>query len=140
MVYKKGGSVMYRKDKRTAEPYKLFTGFLAVAVAVLLMISLATPAVAAVGKVPTLSGEVIAVDPSAGTLTVKSSQRNSSSMGVFTFTTDNRTSITSCAQNETLRDISPGQDVTVTYHEKGGKLLADAIEKKITLALACIYP
>lgn len=126
------------KAKMPAKPYRLFGGVLAVTIAFLLMISFANTAIAGVGKMPTISGEVIAVDPSAGTLTVKS--RYASPMGLFTFSTDKTTSITSCAQNKTLRDIGVGQDVTVTYHEKDGKFFADAIEKKLTLALACVYP
>lgn len=129
-----------RKDRRSAEPFKLFTGVLAVTVAVLFLVSFATPAAAAGEKISTLSGQVIAVDPYAGTLTVKSSGRNESSIGLFTFATDKMTSIVSCAQNETLRDIGVGQDVTVTYHEKEGKLFADVVEKKLTLALACLNP
>ncbi len=129
-----------RKDKRSANPLKLFTGFLAVTVAVLFLVAFATPAVAAREKIKTLSGQVVAIDPHAGTLTVKSSGSNESSMGLFMFATDNMTSILSCAQNKTLRDIGVGQDVTVAYHEKDGKLFADVVDKKLTLALACIYP
>jgi len=129
-----------RKVKSSAKSFKLFTGVLAVTIAALFMVSFAAPAVAAGEKMSTLSGQVIAVDPYAGTLTVKSSGRNEASMGLFTFATDNMTSIVSCAQNKALRDIGAGQDVTVTYHEEEGKLFADIIEKKLTLALACIYP
>jgi len=133
--------VMYdRENKRSARPFKLFTVLLAVAVAAIFMVSFATPAIAVGEKISTLSGQVIAVDPYAGTLTVKSSGRNESSMGMFTFATDKMTSVVSCAQNNSLRDIGLGQDVTVTYREKEGKLFADVIEKKLTLALACIYP
>ena len=128
-----------RKYKIAAKPYRFFTVALAITVAFLLMISVATPAVAAMEKMSTLSGEVMAVNPSAETLTVKSGPRYGSSVGQFTFATDKMTSITSCAQNDTLRDIGVGEDVTVMYHEKDGKLFADAIEKKLTLALACVY-
>jgi hypothetical protein len=124
--------------KRSVEPFTLLTGVLALTAAVLLMVSFATPAAAA-EKLSTLSGQIIAVDPYAGTLTVKPSGQNESSMGLFTFAADKMTSVTSCAQNEILSDIGIGQDVTVTYHEKEGKLFADVIEKKLTLALACIY-
>lgn len=119
---------------------KFFTAVFAVTAAALFMISFAVPAVAAGEKMSSISGQVVAVDPYAGTLTVKSRGQSESSMGLFTFTTDNMTSITSCAQNKTLRDIGVGQDVSVTYHEKEEKLFADAIEKKLTLSLACIYP
>jgi hypothetical protein len=129
-----------RKDKRSVRPFKLFTGVLAVTISVLFLVAFAAPAVAAGEKISTLSGQVMAVDPYAGTLTVKSIGRNESSMGLFTFATDNMTSIVSCAQNNTLTDIGVGQDVTVTYHEKEGKLFADVVEKKLTLALACLYP
>ncbi len=129
-----------RKNKLPAKLSELFAAARAVTMALLFTISFATPAVAAAGKMSTLSGEVIAVNPSSGTLTVRSGARYGSSAAQFTFSTDDMTSITSCAQNKTLRDIGVGQDVTVTYHEKDGKLFADAVEKKLTLALACVYP
>ena len=129
-----------KKVKSSAGLFKLFTGVLVVTAAVLFMVSFANTAVAAGEKMSTLGGQVISVDPNAGTLTVKSSGRNESSMGLVTFATDKMTWVTSCGQNKTLKDIGAGQDVTVTYHEKDGKLYADFIEKKLTLALACIYP
>jgi hypothetical protein len=129
-----------RIDKRSARPFTLYTGVLAIAVAALFIVSFATPALAAGEKISTISGQVIAVDPYARTLSVKSSGRNESSMGLFTFSTDKMTSIVNCAQNESLRDIGVGQDVTVTYHEKEGKLFADVVEKQLTPALACLFP
>ncbi len=129
-----------RKNRMPAKPYGLFAVVLAVTMALLLTTSFAAPAVAASGKISTLSGEVIAVNPSAGTLTVRSGARYGSPPAQLTFSMDKMTSVTSCAQNKTLRDIGIGQDVTVTYHEKDGKLFADAVEKKLTLALACVYP
>lgn len=129
-----------RKNKIQAEQYRLVAVALAFTVAFLFIFSFATPAVAAMGNMSTISGEVIAVNPSAGTLTLRSGPRSGSPAGQFTFATDKMTSITSCAQNGTLRDIGVGQDVTVTYHEKDGKFFADVIEKKLTLALACVYP
>jgi hypothetical protein len=125
---------------RKVKPFELFAGVIAFAVAVLFVISFAPPAVAGGEKISTISGQVVAVDHYAGTLTVKSSGRDESSMGLFTFATDEMTSITSCAQNISLRDIGIGQDVTVAYHEREGKLFANVVEKELTLALACVYP
>jgi hypothetical protein len=89
----------------------------------------------------TLKGEVIAVDHYAKTLTVKSKEPSLSSalgtMDGFTFTTNEMTSVTSCAQNKSFEDIGVGENVAVTYHEKDGKLFADAVDVGIPLIIAC---
>ncbi len=116
--------------------FKLLTGVLAVIALVLLMASVAVPKAMA-EETWTISGQVIGVDPYAGTLMVKLNGRSDS----LIFHTDQMTSIRSCAQSRTLRDIGrTGEDVAVTYHEKEGKLFADLVENELTIALACANP
>ncbi len=129
-------------DDRTDNKFlfKLLTGVLAVIALVLLMASVAVPKAMA-EETWTISGQVIGVDPYAGTLTIKLNGRSDS----LIFHTDQMTSIRSCEQSRTIRDIGVrdiemGKDVAVTYHEKEGKLLADLVENESTIALACANP
>lgn len=128
-----------RVEKKSFGIASFVSGTLVFAVAALFLITFATPTSAAAGNMSSISGQVMAVDAYAGTLTVKVSGTQPS-LGLFTFSTNKMTSITSCAQNNTIGDIGVGQDVRVTYHEKDGKLFADAVEKQLPLTVACIYP
>lgn len=93
-------------------------------------------------KMSTLKGEVIAVDNYAKTLTVKASETSEPYMTgkdhVFSFDTNEMTNVKMCTMNKSFRDIGVGEKVTLTYHEKDRKLIADAIDIDVpTLSFAC---
>ena len=140
----KGVNMMFSREtineRKSVKTMSLVISIFAFAVAALFVMSFAGPAVAA-EKIATIKGEVIAVDHYAKTLTVKSKEPSLSSafgtMGGFTFTTDQMTNVTSCTQNKTFEDIGVGEKVTVTYHEKDGKLFADAVDVGVPLIIAC---
>lgn len=142
----KGVKIMFGKEtineKRPVKAANIATSILAVIAAVLFVMSLANPAIAE-EKMSTLNGEVVAVDSYANTLTVRSSEPIPSfapgMTGGYTFTADKMTRVTSCAQNKALGDIGVGEKVTVTYHERDGKLFADAVELRMPIIIACVY-
>ncbi len=125
--------------KKGGEPASLAAYVLVTAVAVLFVLSFTHYAVAAEGMA-ILKGEVIAVDSYGRTLTVRPIEAvESFSMwtgGGYTFTFDQMTNVIRCYQNKALEDIEVGERVTVTYHEEGGSLFADAIDIA-PLFLAC---
>ncbi len=103
---------------------------LAVAVALLFVAAFANAAVAAV-KLSSLKGEVVAVDLSAKTVTVKAV--NAPKMpttiveGQLTFAVDNMTKISMGKKHEALGKIKAGDMVEVKYHTKDGRDIADSL-------------
>jgi len=126
---------MFNRDtingKGRAETGNAVTGILVLVFAMFFAISLASSAIAS-ENASSLKGEVVAVDTYDNTLTVRPIEAaRSSAMGTdpeLTFTIDKMTSVTGCTQNKTLEDITAGEQVTVTYHEEGGRLFADAVD------------
>jgi hypothetical protein len=141
---RKGVKMMFDREtiteRRSVKAVSLVTSIFVFVVAALFVMAFANPAIAG-EKMATFKGEVIAVDHYAKTLTVKSKEPSLSSalgtMGGFAFATDEMTNVTSCTQNKTFEDIGVGEKVTVTYHEKDGKLFADAVDVGIPLIIAC---
>jgi hypothetical protein len=108
-------------------------------VAALFAMSFAHSALAA-ENMATFNGEVIAVDSYDKTFTVKPLESIESesmeSSAPLTFNWDKMTSVIMCDQNSSIEGIRVGGRVTVTYHEEGGSLIADAINIA-PLYLAC---
>jgi Cu/Ag efflux protein CusF len=75
-------------------------------------------------KVKYVTGEVTAVDATAGTLTVKSKKKEVS------LSTDNKTIIRMGKEKKTLADITSGEKVKVRYTEVDGKNMAKSIAIK----------
>jgi len=76
-------------------------------------------------------GQVIAVDASAKTLTVKATEESSlaSMGGQYTFRLNELSGVVMCGIDKDIKDIRAGDDVTVWYHEEGtGNILADSID------------
>jgi hypothetical protein len=77
------------------------------------------------------SGNVVSVDPEAGTLTVEPRNSDVTSsyllQGEVTLSTDEMTSIKMCNNSASLSDILIGEKLDVTYHEKDGTFFADDI-------------
>lgn len=88
----------------------------------------------------TLKGEVVGFDSYSRMLTVRSSEAIPSlsigKEGEVTFSMDSMTNVTSCLQNKSFHDITIGEKVTVTYHERDGKLVANAVDIA-PVVLAC---
>jgi len=76
-------------------------------------------------KKATVTGEVIAIDAKAGTLTVKSSKK-----GDIALTANDKTKIMAGKDKKTLADIKTGDKVAVKYTEADNKNTADAIDIK----------
>jgi len=137
---KKGVETMFnRKTINETRVATSVTTILIAVVALLFVMSFANQA-AARGKMDSLKGEVVAVDGYNKTLTVKSIESSQSSPagmeGEFVFDADRNTNVIWCSQNKTFEDIRAGDKVTVTYHERGGRLVADAIDIP-PVVLAC---
>jgi len=126
-------------ERRPFRLLNLFTVMFVSVAAVLFVVSFANSVVAA-ERTSTLKGEVIAVDTYDNLLIVKPSDASRASAlgraGDVTFTLSKMTGITSCNQNKTVTDIVIGEKVTVTYHEREGKLFADAVDEPLVI-LAC---
>jgi len=75
-------------------------------------------------KVKRISGEVVAVDATAGTLTVKSKKQEVS------LSTDNNTVVKKGKETKALADVVAGDKVIVKYKEVGGKNVAKSIAIK----------
>lgn len=126
-------------DIRRFDAENLLFGILAVAVAAFLVMSFANRAIA--GENPAaLKGDIVSVDGYAKTLTVRSNGAiPSPSMGMpgeITFATDDMTNVIRCNENKNFEDIRVGETATVTYHEEGGRFIADTVEIP-TVILAC---
>ena len=87
-----------------------------------------------------LKGQVVSVDPLAHQLIVLSVEKvpalTSGTLGEFTFSMDAMTKVTMCNQEKSVGDITGGQEITVSYHERGGKLYADSIDMRAPI-MAC---
>jgi Cu/Ag efflux protein CusF len=59
-----------------------------------------------------LNGQIKSVDPSAGTITLQSGEQFVVSEGV------------------TMQNLKPGEEVTVSYEEKDGKMVATGVQPK----------
>ncbi len=123
--------------KETIGEKSLFV--LAVLVAALFVVSFATAAFAD-ENIATLNGRIVAVDSYTKTLTVKSAGDSGPSdmmvKGLFTFSTNDATNITSCEMNRSFDFLGIGERVSVKYHKMGETLVADAVDVA-PLALAC---
>ncbi len=114
--------------------------FLAAGVAVLFVLFLSSVSIAQEEEY-TLKGRVVSVDYLAQKLTVQSVDKIpslvSGTLGQFTFSMNAITKVTMCDQVKPIEDIKIGQEITVSYHERGGKLYADSIAIPTPL-LACL--
>ena len=75
-------------------------------------------------KVKRISGEVVTVDATAGTLTVKSKKQEVS------LSTDDKTAVKKGIEKKTLADVVAGDKVIVKYKEVDGKNVAKSIAVK----------
>ena len=110
---------------------------LAIVVAMLFVFSLASVAGAAEkgmytkDQIYSVRGPVLAVDPSAKTLTVKSIEPSRSPStrwkGDITFVTSDDTKIAMGKKVETFQDLKAGEEVVVKFHEVAGKYIADSV-------------
>ena len=100
----------------------------AAAVAALFVMMPMTPGVA--GDTMSIKGSVASVDSYDGIFSVLGSE------GKITLSVDKSTSFTSCARNRGFENLAAGQKVTVKYHEREGRLVADAVDIAPIL-LAC---
>ncbi len=75
-------------------------------------------------KVKRISGDVVAVDATAGTLTVKSKTQKVS------LSTDDKTVVTMGKEKKTFGDVKAGDKVTVKYKEVEGNNVAKSIAVK----------
>ncbi len=96
---------------------------LALAIAVFFVLSLATIAFAE-ENFYSLSGSIMAVDPGAKTLTLKSDESPLASaqrwQGDVTIATDEMTNVMMCSENKSLEDLRVGEHVSLRYHEIDG--------------------
>jgi hypothetical protein len=84
----------------------------------------------AAGDIKSIKGSVASVD---------SYDRIFSVLGTgdkITLSVDKSTTFTSCARNRGFENLAAGQKVTVKYHEREGRLVADAVDIAPIL-LAC---
>jgi glucose dehydrogenase len=79
---------------------------------------------APVVKVKRISGEVVAVDATAGTLTVKSKKQEVS------LSTDDKTVVKKGLEKKALADVVAGDKVLVKYKEVDGKNVAKSVAVK----------
>ena len=115
-------------EKRPAKAADLLAGLFVAVVATLFVISLSA---VAQGSIVSYTGEVVAFDPAARTLTVRAIE-SSETMGIWmkgelTFTIDDSTTVMACNELKKYEDIRVGDAVTVTYYEKEGKSFADFV-------------
>jgi hypothetical protein len=118
-------------DRRRAGEAGRVAGLLILVTAALIVFSFLNPAVVTAADTGAFKGEVVAIDSYGKTFTVKSLDSGLYPMetaGELTFSLDRSTNVTSCEQNRTAQDIGVGERVSVTYHEKGGYLIADAVD------------
>ncbi len=94
-----------------------------IAVAVLFVAAYANPAIAKV-KVLSVSGQVVTLDNAAKALTVKAKK------GEVTIAADQMTKVAMGKKKKTFEDLKVGDKVTVTYHEKENKSIANSISIK----------
>lgn len=80
---------------------------------------------AAKAKKATVTGEVLAIDAKAGTLTVKGPKK-----GDVALTTNDKTTVMAGKDKKTLADIKAGDKVAVAYTEADGKNTANKIDIK----------
>ena len=126
--------VMRMRGRKTIEKNKaavLLTGLFAVVAAVLFATSFAQSTYHE-GKMVPFKGEVTAIDPAAKTFTVQSleSAKSESAItlkGELTFAMDEWTKVKDCGKDISFSDLKVGDRVSVSYHEKEGKSLADSI-------------
>ncbi len=78
----------------------------------------------------TIKGRVASVDSYDKTFAVLGSE------GKIALSTGKSTSFTLCDRNSSFGSLASGQDVTVTYHEYDGSLIADAVDIA-PVVLAC---
>lgn len=121
-----------RKKINKRKAAVLLTGLFAVVAAALFATSFAHSAYDDQGKMVSFKGEVIAIDPAANTFTAKSieSAEESSPItlkGELTFVMDELTKVKECDKDMAFSDLKVGDHVSVSYHEKEGKSLADNI-------------
>lgn len=105
--------------------------------ALLFVFSLATVGIAAEKhmyskeQIYSVRGPVLAVDFAAKTLTVKSVERSKSPStiwkGDMTFSINDDTKVAMGKKVETFQYLKPGEKVTVKFHGKDGKYIADTI-------------
>ncbi len=112
----------------------------AVGIAVFFVVSLSSISIAQEEEY-SLKGRVISVDFLAQRLTVQSVDKIpslvSGTLGQFTFSMNEITKVTMCDQVKPIEDIKIGQEITVSYHEQGGRLYADSIAVPTPL-VACL--
>ncbi len=126
-------------DKRKTGSKNLVTAFSVLFLALSFMISPVSTAIA-VEKTLTLRGEIVAIDSHSGTFTVKPVQMTKTSMmgksGEITFASDKKTNVVWCNMNRSFNDIKIGDRVSVSYHERGGRLYANTVDIQ-TFVVAC---
>ncbi len=105
------------------------SGLFAVAIAAFFVILMASQA-SAYENMMMIQGRVTSVDNFDRTFSVIGAE------GVVTLTADKATSMTLCDRNMGFGNIAAGQNVTVTYHDYNGKLVADAVDIA-PVVLAC---
>jgi len=113
----------------------LLTGLFAVVAAALFATSFVHSAYSAYDeemKMVAFKGEVTSIDPDAKTFTVRSleSAKSESAItlkGELTFAMDEWTKVKQCDEDKVFSDLKVGDHVSVSYHEKEGKSLADSI-------------
>jgi hypothetical protein len=129
-------------EKKRDKAANLATRVFAVVIATLFVMLFASAAIAAENNMVTIKGQIVAADGYANTVTVQSIEKAPSpdmlTTREYTFAVDKMTNVTSCNQNKTLNYIGRGEEVTVTYHEYGGKLIADAIDIAATSVVCYI--
>lgn len=117
----------------------LLIGFLVLVAGLSFVISSSSTAVAE-ERTSVLKGEVIAIDNYSRTFTVKPVQMTKPSMtgkaGEVTFASDRKTNVVWCNMNRSFNDIKIGDRVSVSYHERGGRLYANVVDIQ-TLVVAC---
>ena len=97
------------------------TLLLVAAVAALFVIMLANQAVSE-EYMTTIKGQIASVNGYDRTLSVMGKE------GQYTFSIDRSTNVVICDMNKSFEDLDTGQNVTVTYHAKDGKFVADSVE------------
>ena len=120
-----------KKTTRNIAPVKaasITAAIFVAAVAALFVMMPVTPLAA--GDTMSIKGSVASVDSYDRIFSVLGPE------GKITFGVDKSTIFTLCARNRGFEQLAAGQKVTVKYHEREGRLVADAVDTAPIL-LAC---
>ncbi len=129
VVLKKKGVRIMNSKYNINSTMQIASAVLVAALGVFFVILFANQAVADENMM-LLKGRVTSVDSYDRTFSV------SGPAGLITLSADKSTSITLCDRNLGFGNISAGQNVTVTYHEYDGALVADVVDIA-PVVLAC---